>query len=379
MYYKEDWDKSKERLIAFWKGEIIDRACVGVLSPRKTSKVEKFPHLTHGPWLGGLEKFGDQDIESIKKWWIDPEMNYERAINWMENTYFGGEFVPGTYVNWGASAGCSFWNCEPQFGKKSVWFDEVITDWDDWKWEFNKETNIHRKQLFTITDYLAEKSDGRYFVGVPEIGNGADNLSLMRGVSNLAMDLVMNPDKVKEAIQVMINPWIDYHKEFHSRYSNINEKGSVLAWLNLWAPGTHDQIANDFSFNISPDMFEEFFFSELRKMSKWLDYATFHLDGPNCINNQLDKLLKLADINCIQFTPGAGCPPTYTPEYIPKFKQIQESGKNLYLLVDPNEIEPILEELKPEGLFLNTYANTEDEAKSIIKLVEKKSVKGNVY
>lgn len=379
MYYKEDWDKAKERLLAFWKGEIIDRACVGILGPRKTSKIEKFPHLTNGPWLGGLEKFKDNDTESIKKWWVDPEENYKRAIYWMENTFFGGEAAPGTYVNWGASAGCAFWNCEPVFTKNSVWFEEAIKDWDEWKWEFNKETNVTRKQLFAITDYLAEKSDGRYFIGVPELGNGADNLSLMRGLANLAMDLVINPDQVKEAIEVMIDPWLEYHDEFQTRYSSLNQNGSVLAWLNLWAPGTHDQIANDFSYNISPDMFEEFFFIELRKMSSWLDYATFHLDGPNCIKNHLDRLLTLEDIDCIQFTPGVGSPPTTTPEYIPKFKQIQESGKKLYLLLDPHEIEPILDELQPEGLFINTYADSEEEAESIIKLVEKKSAKGNIF
>jgi hypothetical protein len=109
-------------------------------------------------------------------------------------------------------------------------------------------------------------------------------------------------------------------------------------------------------------------------MGNWLDYTTFHLDGPQCIQHHVDALLKLDCIDCIQFTPGAGSPPTSTPEYIPIFQRIQKAGKRLYLLVDPAEIEFLLEHLSSRGLFLNTYADSEDEVNKIIRKVEKWSV-----
>ena len=30
MYYKPDWDQAKERILAWWDGEIIDRAVVAL-------------------------------------------------------------------------------------------------------------------------------------------------------------------------------------------------------------------------------------------------------------------------------------------------------------------------------------------------------------
>jgi len=63
MYYKNDWIEAKKKLEAFWLGEPNDRACAGILAPRKSSKLQSFPHLTHGPWLGGLEKFTDSNKE----------------------------------------------------------------------------------------------------------------------------------------------------------------------------------------------------------------------------------------------------------------------------------------------------------------------------
>lgn len=374
MYYKEDWPKAKERLDVFWQHEMADRALIGILAPRKTSKTEKFPHLTSGPWLGGLEKFKDEDTESIRAWWTDPEQNYNRMKNWFENTCFVGEAVPATYINWGASAGCSFWGAEPHFGKTSVWFSKHIEDWATWKWEFDIQSHKYFQNIISIMEHFIERNDEDYFIGMPEIGNAADNLSLIRSADELATDLILHPDEVRQAVEVMSDSWIEVEKVLYEMSKPYNDDGGVLAWLNFWAPGSHDQIANDFSSMLSTDMFRDFFFPELRKMGQHLDYPTFHLDGPQCIKHHVDALLEIDEIKCIQFSPGAGSPPASTPEYISQFQKIQRAGKNLYLLLDPSEIEFILDNLSARGLFLNSYADSEDEANLMIRKVEKLSV-----
>ncbi|MFA7345222.1 MAG: hypothetical protein WC003_13040 [Terrimicrobiaceae bacterium] len=366
MHYKPDWHAAKKRLEAFWQGEIIDRCCAAVLAPRKTSKLPMFPHLTNGPWLGGLEKFAREDEEAIRQWWCDPEQNHRRAITWMENTYFGGEAVPGTYINWGASAGCAFWGSPPVFNQTSAWYHKVIGDWETWEWRFDRKTNPWWRNILEIQRCFVDRCGGRYFVGMPEIGNAADNLSLMRGMDDLCMDLVLNPDEVRNAVDVMSGAWVTLHEELHAMTASVNGDGGVLPWLNLWAPGRHDQIANDFSTAISSAMYQEFFFSELRKMGGWLDFATFHLDGPMCIHNHVDALLQLEEIDCIQFTPGAGSPPSSTPEYIPIFQKIQRAGKRLYLLAEPGEVEFLLSQLSARGLMINTWANSEEEANDLL-------------
>jgi len=368
MYYKTDWEQAKTRLNSFWNRQETDRCCLGILAPRKTSKIPSFPQLTHGPWLGGLEKLSDNDTDSIERWWTDPELNYQRAKKWFENTYFGGEAVPATYINWGASAACAFWNSKPVFNKNSVWFPKVINDWNTWQWQFDDH---YLKIINSILDIFIENNNEAYFLGVPEIGNAADNLSLLRGMDQLAMDILMEPDAVKKAIGIMSDKWIEIEELFFNKCKKMNDQGGVLAWLNFWAPGKHDQIANDFSSILSTDMYKDFFFPELKKMGAYLDYTTFHLDGPECINNHLDAILGIEQINCIQFTPGAGSPPTSTPSYIQKFRKIQESGKNLYLLAQIEEVEILVKELSPVGLFINTYSDSEEEADRLIQSVTK--------
>ncbi len=374
MYYKNDWPEARKRLDAFWKGEYPERACIGILAPRKTSRLPKFPHLTNGPWLGGLEKYSDSDQQEIILWWTDPEENYNRMKLWFENTCFGGEAIPATYINWGASAGCAFWGVKPHFNTKSVWFHKVIDNLDDWKWEFDKDKNEYWQIILSILKIFIERNNEDYFIGVPEIGNAADNLSLIRGAGDLAMDTILNPDKLKEAVEVMSDAWIETHEQINKLIKDAGQDGGALPWLNLWAPGKTDQIANDFSSMLSTDSFKEFFFPELVKMGKWLDYSVYHLDGPQCIMMHTDALLELSETRCIQFSPGAGSPPTSHPDYIPIFQKIQKAGKNLYLLAEPSEIEFLLSHLSAKGLFLNTWANSEDEMHDLIKLVEKQSV-----
>jgi hypothetical protein len=378
MYYKPDWDKVKERLLAWWNHEVIDRCCIAVHAPRKDSKLPGFPDLQHGPWLGGLESISAEDSDAIQQWWQDPELNYQRAITWFENNYFGGEALPITYVNWGAMAMAAMFGAPANFTNTSVWYPAVIDNWNDWEWQFDPETNSTWKTLLRIVERFIQDGHGKYLVGSPELGNGADILSLMRGMDRLAMDLITEPEEVKRGVDFISDVWVLLMEQVHCLTREVNE-GGVLAWMGLWAPGRIDQIACDFSSVISPKMFKEFFVPEIIKMGNWCEYGVYHLDGPTCMKNMLDVLLTIPQIKTIQFTPGVGSLPTSTEAYIPSYKKILNSGRNLYLLVQPNEVEKILTALRPEGLFMRTYVDTQDEADALISKVSKWTASKNIF
>jgi hypothetical protein len=370
MYYKDDWPKARERLDLFWRDrEIIDRPCVAVFAPRKSSKLPPFPDLQWGPWLGGLDSIPDSDENAIRNWWIDPEKNYERMQLWFENTYFGGEAIPCTYVNWGAMALAAFYGAPAIFKKNSVWYREVIHSWDSWKWIFKQATNEYWQQTLAIVKVLLERNNGRYFVGTPEFGTAGDILSLMRGMDKLAIDLFENPEEVRIAIDVLGKAWVELHEKVYDMTFEANDRGGVLAWMSLWAPGRISQLACDFSTIISPSLFKDFFVPEIEKEAAWCEYATYHLDGPDAMRNHLDTLLDIPAIRTIEWTPGAGNPPTYTPAYVPVYKKIQAAGKRLYLLVEPQEIESLLTELSPKGLFLCTHADSQEDADILLRKI----------
>ena len=163
MYYKEDWEQAKKNLEAFWAGEDIGRPLMAVTSPR-TEKSKKFPELQYGPWTGSMDTYGDNDLEAITRWWTDPEENLKHMIYWFENTFFGGEALPATHTNWGASAAAAFFGSPPKFNKNSVWYPAVIEDWESWKWQFDEKTNKWWKAIKDIVAHLNASADRKSVV-----------------------------------------------------------------------------------------------------------------------------------------------------------------------------------------------------------------------
>ncbi len=379
MLYKPDWDQAKANLLAYWNHAIIDRACIAIHAPSDASHITPAPDLHNGPWLLGMDTIADNDQLGIEQWWQDPDWNYQRAITWFENTYFAGEALPVTYVNWGAMAMAAMFGSPPKFNKTSVWYAKIINDWKNWDVSFDPQSDPTWKTLNTIVDRLVQEAPGKFFVGKPELGNGADVLSLIRGMDDLALDLINNPQEVKRGVDIISDTWVKLMEQAYQKTSPVNDNGDVLAWMGLWAPGRIDQIACDFSSIISPAMFREFFVSEVEKMGNWCEYGVYHLDGPACMKNMLDVILSLPQLKTIQFTPGAGSNPTYTPAYIPRYRKILESGRNLYLLCQPAEVEKILTELPPEGLFMRTYVSSQTEADEMLKKVTQWSARGNQF
>ena len=367
MYYKPDWDQAKERILAWWDGEIIDRAVVALHAPRRESDMPPFPNLTNGPWPGGLEDVDSNDTETIKRWWTDPEWNKQRMITWFENNWWGAEALPVTYVNWGAMALCGMYGSELGWHTTSVWYSKVIKDWSTWEWKDDPRDSYTYRAIDAIMDALTDGAEGKYFVGKPELGNGADCISLMRGMEQLAFDLYNEPEAVVRGVDIVSDAWVDLMEEAYQRTTKINDDGDVLAWMGIWAPGRTDQIACDFSSIISPEMFRQFFSPEVQKMGRWCENGVYHLDGPDCMARDLDILLEQEEIQVIQFTPGVGFPPTSTPEYLPRLKRILESGRGLYLLAEPNEVQTLLEYLGPKGVFMRVYLETQDEAEQMLK------------
>lgn len=376
MYYKPDWQQAKKRIEAFWQNEVIDRCCIAVLAPREHAAVPAYLEQQYGPLLYGLDRIADDDQEGIERWWTDPEERYKRYTLWFENTYFGGEAVPAIDINWGAMAMAGFYGSPPIFTKKTVWYPPVIEDWDKWEWRFDRSANKLWKQTLAVTSYLVERSEGRYFVGYPEIGSAGDLLALMRGTDKLCTDLVDHPDAVKRGIQVLTDTWVELHEQFFQMTHPANDGGAVLAWMMLWAPGRIAQVACDFSGVISSKMFREFFCGEIERQSGWNEFGTYHLDGREALRAHLSSLMDIPAIQNIEWTPGVGSPVTYSPEYIPFYKKIQQAGKRLYLLAQPNEVEPLLGELSPKGLFICTHAESIEDAELLLKHAAQSSRRG---
>ena len=349
MRYKSDWDMAKKRFEAFWNRDIVDRCCVSVKA------VGKFDDP-----LGHLEA----EEARVRKW-TDPELIIRRSRLQMEHTYYGGEAFPAIFVNLGASGHAGYFKGEKHYLENSVWFFPSLTDPN--ALEFDENSFMYRKTL-ELTKAYVEDSRGDYMVSMPDNSGNIDALSHLMGPEELLPAMIEDPEAVQGALRKIQKVYERIHREAFELIRHVNEGGSCIDWLSTWAPGFHAQMQSDASVMISNPMFKEFIVPELRAQCDLLEYPLYHFDGIEQIRH-LDDLLALPNLRAIQWTQVAGQPPC--TEFFPELKKIQAAGKNLVIIVQPEQIEPIMENLSSRGLLLVTYVPTKEDADAVIRKVSR--------
>lgn len=351
MRYKNDWDMAKKRLTAFWNRDIIDRCCISVKSFRE------------GRWTFGRTVPGTD--EERFRYWTDPELIIARNRDLMEHTYFGGEAFPSIFVDLGAGGHAGFFKGEKHYFGDSMWFFPSLEDPNDL--EFDENSFLYHKTL-ELARAFAEDSKGDYMVSMPDSTGNADALSHLMGPEELMPAMLEDPDAVQAALGKIQVAYERIMREVYGIVRDVNEGGCCVNWLSTWAPGFHAQMQCDMSVMISNSMFKEFIMPELQAQCSLLEYPLYHFDGIEQIRH-LDDLLSISNLRAIQWTQVAGQPPC--TEFFPELKKIQAAGKNLVILVSPDQIEPIMENLSSRGLYLVTEVPTQDEADAIIKQVSR--------
>lgn len=248
MDYRDNWEKSRDRLNAFMKGELLDRCCVSIVAPKKgrTNSVTPLP-----------EKYEDKI-----RYWTDGELILKRYTSFFENTYFGGEAFPQIFPDLGAAGTAGFFkNIRCQF-ENTVWFFPFIEEWKENLMEFDSDSFLYKKTL-ELVRYFVDESKGRYFVSMPDLSGNADALAHMRGSEKLLMDMLTNTDAVHKAMGKIFEVWKKASGEVFDIVRDNNDGGSCIGWLDTWSAGRHDQLQCDLSVMISPQLFDEFIIPEL--------------------------------------------------------------------------------------------------------------------
>jgi len=370
MLFKEDWDETKERLKAWWRGEITDRPLVQIWAPRENPEpyyVEDEKSFPYSPdqwdsYAWGFAKCPD-----------DPERTISVFLRWCAHTYFGGEAYPNLWINLGAGVVGAYLGAEPRLGLDTVWFGaqwdrRFVKTWEQLREEkFDPEQRWYRLTK-NITRVAAESSHGRYVVGVTDLGGILDIVASLRGPEQLLIDLLRQPEDVKELSDRIIDWWHACFDELNSISKGHMEGTS--AWMNIWSPEDWYPIQCDFAYMLSPRLFDDFVLPHIREQCRRLDRIIYHLDGPGEIPH-LSSILSVEDLDGIQWVPGAGeelkgddCG---SEKWIPMYRRILEAGKLLVLSVPSHRVIPLLRHIGPKGVLIQTNCSTEAEGRALLK------------
>ena len=352
MLDHRDWEIVRKRFEAFWAVGLHDRVLLSASAPRSPA-----PRAPFHPPASPVD---------LERQWTDPDAIVASTLESIGSRFLAGEALPVLYHNWSAGHALPF-GCVPHFAADTVWVDPAPLGPDGfpalggWRespwWEWMKAS----------TERASRESRGRYFV-MPVWGNHAgDTLGLVRGTERFMLDVAENREWVRRAVREMSGILVEAFEELWVRVSPAltGLKGSIN-YVSLWSPGRTMGFDCDVSCMLSPRDFQEMFLPPLVETMRSVDHRIYHLDGPGALHH-LETLLDIPEIHAIKWVPGDGQPGIL--HWVPLVRRIQEKGKGVVVYARPEEVEPLLAEVRPEGLFVGTTCDSEDEARSLLERV----------
>ena len=351
MRYKGDWEHAQTVFAAWWCKD-LDVPVVQVQGPKP-----------------GAEQRAGFDLWGFLRHKAEPERVIEEFERYCANTYFGGEAFPNLWVNLGPGVLAAYFTGYLEFDADSAtaWFEKPMS-WD----EINRLEFTDRGHWWTytgeITRRAAEAGKDKFVVGATDIGGNLDVLASFRGPQNLCLDLLHEPDLVRNTLDRTDAAWQQVYTYLYEAVSQTQRGTS--AWMGLWCPGRWYPLQCDFSAMISPAMFEQFVAPSLQRQCQFLDASIYHLDGSGQLPH-LDILLEIPELDGIQWVPGAGVPQCEAPQWLPIYEKILAKNKLLVLQCfdDLAKVPALLEQIPNTGVLISAPLGTQQDAQDFLRAV----------
>ncbi|MHC4871104.1 MAG: hypothetical protein ACYTFY_04610 [Planctomycetota bacterium] len=357
--FVQNWEKTKQRFEAWWNNDMLDRPLFSLAGPREKPRWD-------------LREIGETDMTNSERHWLDPEYVVDQIENNLASVNYYGDSFPQIHRGLNTTYLSSFAGAEPHFDKTTVtiWTEPFVDSWESApEPAFDTSGEIFQK-ILKVSDALTENCRGRYVINMPDSTDAVTSMSMMRGVENLCYDMADNPESVYSYRDKLVAVWKESHTFWLERDKEKGLSGSSV-WAGFFTDKRDAVLQCDFSYMISPEMFETLVKPELAEEGKACSRTLFHLDGPGEVPH-LDILLEMPEITAIQWVPGAGNPASH--EYTEPLLRTQAAGKPVQLSANVVNLDKIFEIYDPRGVFLRLGSDTpisEDDAADITKRIEK--------
>jgi hypothetical protein len=234
---------------------------------------------------------------------------------------------PQLMINLGPGILAGYLGGEVEVRPETVWFSKHPPLRLDEDLALDPASRWYRRTR-EMTRLAAERSPGRFVVGMTDLGGVLDVLASLRGAEPLLLDLKDHPARVREWCDQITDAWLAAYRDLLSLIAPHQE--GIAGWMGPWAPEPWYPIQCDAADMLSPAMFETFVVPDLLKVARALRHTIYHWEVPGQFQH-LDCLLSLPEIDGIQWNPGPHLEPPDSPKWYPIYRRIQERGKLLVL------------------------------------------------
>lgn len=344
-----DWEQRLARHDAFWRREIIDRPVVCMSVPKT---VPEHP----GP--------KQKAYASPREYWMDTEREVDKLVAYMKNHEFYGDSLPNAFPNLGPEVFNAFFGTELDYTFDTAWAVPNLKDWSQADSLAFSTDNFYWKKLLELTDACLEAAKGLFYVGISDLHNGGDAVAAFRDPAELNVDMLMAPDDVKRLLARLNEVYFQVLDFYCEKLAAAGQP--CTAWPGIVSSKKWYVPSNDFSCMISEEMFQDVFLPGIIEECRHLEASIYHLDGPNALRH-LDALLEIKELNAIQWVYGAGN--GRASDWFDIYKRCQAADKGIQLYIGIDELEGIMANLRPEGVFMDVHVESREQADYVLKQV----------
>jgi 5-methyltetrahydrofolate--homocysteine methyltransferase len=375
QFTEENWERAERNWAAWWAGE-LDRALVmieGLALPPGVAR-QTIPDLNHDT------EFSTSGFQLHIP--VDEVLDEFQAG--LEAKRFYQDYFPKWWPNFGPGVIAAFLGSETRPVADTVWFEPVEGEIGDLHLAFSPGHFLWQR-VKEMTRRAVERWRDQVCVGITDLGGNLDILASLRGTRRLLMEVIDAPAEVERLVGEIDAVWMHCYDELTHI---IRQAGrGTSPWAAIWSLRRCYMLQCDFSFMISPQMFERFALPSLAAACEALDHSFYHLDGPGQVRH-LDMLLALKRLDGIQWVPGAGAP--QAEEWMPLLKRIRDAGKLCQIYVSPDGARKIVREMGGRGLAMYIRPvdrqgtdiperMTEEEVRQFLRVLSEEDVGGAEY
>ncbi|MDP6778182.1 MAG: hypothetical protein QGI83_15610 [Candidatus Latescibacteria bacterium] len=349
MRYKPDWEDARKRLTALWNHDLVDRPCIAVTAPNGRS-VDRPPAPA-----------------SAHQKWLDPDWVLRDLTARIESTWWGGEALP-SYLLMGGWVLCL--GGTPKLEMRTIWYDTVEVDYsspppfryvDDDNWV---KTHAY---LYEAAADLAGQND--FSLGRPCALPANDILSMVMGAETFLLALKDHPEWMRDALITAAREQCRVRKDLRSRIQDKHDFWYTNGgFMPFWGPEPFFGTQSDVSCMLAPEMFEEFIVPEFEIQAEAFGHMWYHLDGCDAYHH-LPRLLSLPFLRVMQYTASPHEPPN-GPDHLDLYRRIQSAGKIVHVRVTKENVEPLVRNLDPTRLMLDTSCDSVAEGEALLEASE---------
>jgi hypothetical protein len=340
------FEQAMQRVYAWYAGQVIDRPPVRFVA--------------HNAFVA--EASAAYPSPNLKDRWFDAEFQVDTFLKSIAGKTFHAETFPVFWPNLGPEVYAAFYGVELTYGDVTSWSKPVVREWDNMAALQLNTCSEYFTKLEELTRCALEKCRGQALVGYTDLHPGIDCAAAWRDPQRLCVDLYDAPEQVKTLINLAMADFEQIYNHFDAMLKAAGQLS--VSWMGIPSYGKMHIPSCDFSALISRDFFAQFCLPVLQREVQMMTHNVFHVDGKG-VARHLDYILAEPDVHAIQWVQGVG-DDLPIMQWLPLIKQIQ-AKKPVIVDLNKTELEPFIQAMKPEGLFLWIATDNEAEELAIIK------------